>query len=86
MKLVVKNSPAGTGRCKRRGLHPWVLRYPEGRAQQPTAVFLSGESCGQRSSVGCGAQRVTQSGTQLKPYLGTHAPIIKCEFYLVKKF
>ena len=33
-------------------LDPWVSKIPWRRAEQPTLVFLSGESHGQRSMVG----------------------------------
>ena len=45
---VFKNPPANAGRCKRCGFDPWR------RAQQPTPVFLPGESHGQRSLAGYG--------------------------------
>ena len=53
--------PSGTGgkeptcqcrRCKRHGFDPRVGKIPWRRAWQPTLVFLSGESHGQRSLVG----------------------------------
>ena len=53
MVLVVKNLPANAGRCKRPGFDPWVGKIPWRRAWQPTPIFLSGESHGQRSLVGC---------------------------------
>ena len=37
---------------KRLGFEPWVGKIPWRRAQQPTPVFLPGESLGQRSLVG----------------------------------
>ena len=39
-------------RREKHGLHPWVRKIPWGRKQQPTPVFLPGESHGQRSLVG----------------------------------
>ena len=39
-------------RLRRRRLDPWVRKIPWRRAWQPTAVFLPGESHGQRSLVG----------------------------------
>ena len=39
-------------RRKRPRFDPWVGKIPCRRAQQPTAVFLPGESYGQRSLVG----------------------------------
>ena len=43
-------------RHKRRGFSPWVRKIPWRREWQPTPVFLSGESHGQRSLVGCRPQ------------------------------
>ena len=34
------------------GFNPWVRKIPWRRIWQPTAIFLPGESCGQRSLVG----------------------------------
>ena len=39
-------------RCKRCGFDPWVRKIPWSRAWEPTLVFLSGESNGQKSLVG----------------------------------
>ena len=39
-------------RHKRCRFNPWVEKIPWRRAQQPTPVFLHGESHGQRSLVG----------------------------------
>ena len=39
-------------KCGRTRFDPWVGKIPWRRAWQPTPVFLSGESCGQRSLVG----------------------------------
>ena len=39
-------------RPKKRGFDPWVGKTLWRRAWQPTAAFLPGESCGQRSLVG----------------------------------
>ena len=51
--LVVKNPPAKQNRRhKRCGLDPWVGKIPWKKAQQPTPVFLPGESHGQRSLAG----------------------------------
>ena len=40
-------------RHKRRGFDPWLGKIPWRRARQPTPVFLSRESHGQRSLAGC---------------------------------
>ena len=50
--LVVKSPPAKAGDVKRHRFDPWVGKIPWRRAWQPTAVFLTGESHGQRSLVG----------------------------------
>jgi len=47
--LVGKEPNAGN---KRHEFDPWVRKIPWMRAQQPTPVFLPGESHGQRSLVG----------------------------------
>ena len=52
---TVKNLP----QCRRPRFNPWVGKIPWRREWQPTPVFLSGESHGQRSLVGSmGSQRV----------------------------
>ena len=50
--VVVKDPPAYAGRHKRPGVNPCVGKIPWRMAQQPTPVFLPGESYGQRSLVG----------------------------------
>ena len=50
---VVKESACQCRRHKEPGFDPWVGKMPWKRAWQPTAVFLPGESHGQRSLVGC---------------------------------
>ena len=39
-------------RCERCGFNPWFRKTPWRRKWQPTSVFLTGESHGQRSLVG----------------------------------
>ena len=46
-----KESTCQGRRPKRQEFHPWVGKIPWRRAWQPTPVFLSGESHGQRSLV-----------------------------------
>ena len=46
---MVKNTPANAGDLRRCGFNPWVGKIPWRRARQPTPVFLTGESHGQRS-------------------------------------
>ena len=50
--IVVKNPPVNAGRHKRHRFDPWVRKIPWRRAQQPTPVFLPGESHGQRGLAG----------------------------------
>ena len=47
------------GEHKRCGFDSWVRKIPWRRARQPTPVFLSGESHGQRSLVGYGPESQT---------------------------
>ena len=58
-------------RHKRWGLNPWIGNIPWRRAWQPTPVFLSGESHGQRSLVGYMVHRISKCQTWLKQ-LCTH--------------
>ena len=58
-------------RHKNCGFDPWIGKIPWRRAQQPTPVFLPGESHGQRSLEGY-SLRVAKSRTQLK-CLSMHA-------------
>ena len=53
--LVVKD-PSCQCRGHRCELDPWVGKILWRRLWQPTPVFLPGESHGQRSMLGCGAQ------------------------------
>ena len=48
---MVKNTPASAGDTET-WVHPWVGKLPWRRKWQPTAVFLPGESHGQRSLAG----------------------------------
>ena len=50
-------------RHRRCGFHRWVRKIPWRRAWQPTAVFLPGESHGQRSLVGYGPLGYKESDT-----------------------
>ena len=69
--LIVKTLPASAGGIRGAG---WPLgrEDPWRRAWQPTPVFLSAESRGQRSLVGYTVHRVAYSQTQLKRH-STHA-------------
>ena len=50
--LVVKNLPVSAGDVKRPEFDPWVRKSPWSRKRQPTPVFLSRESHGERGLVG----------------------------------
>ena len=60
--LVVKNPPANAGNV-RRWFDPWIRKIPWRRAWQPTPVFLTGKSHGQRSLVGYSAWARKESDT-----------------------
>ena len=47
----------------RPGFDPWVRKIPGGRVWQPTSIFLSGKSLGQRSLVGYGPLGHKESDT-----------------------
>ena len=49
---MVKSLPANAGDTNRCGFDPWVRKIPWRRKWQPTPVFLSGKSHGQRNLVG----------------------------------
>ena len=51
--LMVKNLPSNAGDVRLR-FDPWVGKIPSKRAQQPTPLFLHGESHGQKSLAGYG--------------------------------
>ena len=56
--------PAGQcRRHKRYGFDPWIRKIPWRRKWQPTPVFLSGESHGQRSLAGYSPWGRTESDT-----------------------
>ena len=63
MALDVKSPPANAGDIKRHGFHPWVGKISWRRAQQPTPVFLPGESNGQRSRAGYSPRGCKESDT-----------------------
>ena len=51
-----KESNCQRRRHERYGFDPWVRKIPWSRKWQPTPVFLTGKSHGQRSLVGYGPQ------------------------------
>ena len=74
--LVIKNPPANAGDFKRWGFSPWVGKIPWWREWQPTLVFLSEKSHGQRSLVGYSSW-VAESWTWLK-WLSSHSSSSSC--------
>ena len=70
--LSGQDSTCQCRRCRRRGFHPCVKKIPWRRKQQPTPVFLPGESYGQRGLVSqrsMGSHRVRSDWG----HTGTHA-------------
>ena len=59
--LVVKKPPANAGDIREMGSIPRSGGFPWRRVQQPTPVFLPGESQGQRSLVGYIPQGLKES-------------------------
>jgi len=55
---VVKNTPANAGDIRRYRFYPCIMKILWRRKRQPTPVFLSGKSHGQRSLVGYGVIKV----------------------------
>ena len=49
--------------CRRNEFHPWVRKIPWRRKWQPSAVFLPGESHGQRNLAGYSPQGLKESDT-----------------------
>ena len=62
---MVKNLPTNAGDIKRHGLNPWVKKLSRRRKWQPTPIFWTGESFGQRSLTGY-SHRVAKRQTQMK--------------------
>ena len=63
MELVIKNPPANAGDLRGGFLIPGSGPDPLEEAQQPTPVFLSGESHGQRSLKGYSPKSSKKSET-----------------------
>ena len=74
--LLLRASLGGTGGkelacpCRRHRFHLWVRKIPWSRKRQPTPVFLSGKSHGQRSLVGY-SPCVTRESVKAE-WLSTH--------------
>ena len=75
VKKKKKNNPACQHRrYKRCVLDPWVGKIPWNRTQQPTPVFLHGESHGQRRQAGYSPQGHKE--LDMTEQLSTHALLI----------
>ena len=70
-----KEPASNAGRCRRRRFDPWVWKILWRRAWQPTLVFLSGESHGQRSLVGCSSWG-RKSWTRLKRLSSSSSKVV----------
>ena len=75
MVLVVKNLPANAVDLKRSRFDHWVGKICR-RAWQPTPVFLSGESHGQRSLAGCSPQGLKESDMTEVTWQAMQEPVI----------
>ena len=60
---MVKNPPANAGDVGDTRFRPWIWKIPWRKKWQSTAVFLPGESHGQRSLAGYSPQGRKQSDT-----------------------
>ena len=58
-----KESACQYRRCKSPEFYPWVSKIPWRKKWQPTPVFLTGESYGQRSLAGYGPQSCKELDT-----------------------
>ena len=65
-------------RCKRSRFDPWVGKIPWKKKWQPTLVFLSGESHGQRSLAGYSAWGCKESDTTEWLNTYAHSTSINC--------
>ena len=74
---VVKNVPTSR-RCKRCGFDPWVGKILWRRKWQPTAVFLPGESHGQRSLTGYSPWGYKRVGHNL----AKHSLVLKTMYFM----
>ena len=63
MVLVVKNLPANAGDSQEAQVQSLGWEDPLQEDMQPTAVFLPGESFGQKSVVGCSPWDLKESHT-----------------------
>ena len=74
VKNQIKSNPP---KCRRHGFDPWVGKIPWRREQLPTAVFLPGESHGQRSLVDYSPRGYKESDTTKRQTLSHVHPLHK---------
>ena len=72
-QLSGKESACQCRRPQRHGFGPWVRKIPWVWKQQPTPVFLPGESHGQRSLVGSSPQVNKELNMTQHVHMSTHA-------------
>ena len=71
---MVKNLPTNSGDIGGCGFNSWVGKIPQRRAWQPTPVFLTRESHGQRSLVGYSPWSYKESNTTKQLTLCKNGP------------
>ena len=64
----ISNGKESGLQCRKRGFYPWVGKIPWTRTEQPTPVFLPGESHGQSSLVGYSSWGRKELDTTEVPY------------------
>ena len=75
---AAKNLSVIAGKCRRTGFDPWVGKISRRSKQQPTLVFLPGESHGQRSLEGYSLQGRKESDmTEVTYHTYTHMKTYK---------
>ena len=81
MNTIDTESACQCRRLRRHGFDPWVRKIPWRMKWQPTAVFLPGESYGQRSLVGCSPGGHKESDTTEHAHLHLLTLLIDTLFY-----
>ena len=71
---MVKSLPANAGDFESRRFESWVGKIPWRRARQPTPVFLTGESHGQRSLGQPQSKKSQESYMTEHTHRGSYAP------------
>ena len=81
---TVKESACQCRRCKRYGFSPWLGKIPWRKKWQPTPVFFSVKSHGQRNLAGCSpwGHKESDMTEQLRVHTST-STIIKVSYRVV---